>query len=140
MQVKRNNVIIHGLHRPEDETAQDLEENVRYMFRDKLELTKTIHFDRQHRLNAKPNSPVIGCCTYYKEKLEVLKAKGKLRGTKVFIGEDFSMRVWELRRRLIPHLKKAKAEGKRATMIYDHLMIDGKKFSVDSHDNLCEIK
>eukprot|EP00745_Piridium_sociabile_P026260 TRINITY_DN4177_c0_g1_i1.p1 TRINITY_DN4177_c0_g1~~TRINITY_DN4177_c0_g1_i1.p1 ORF type:complete len:346 (+),score=74.51 TRINITY_DN4177_c0_g1_i1:173-1210(+) len=137
---KRNNIIIHGLHRPEGETAQDLEDVVRELFSDKLELSRDVPFDRLHRLSSKANSPVIGCCTSFRDKLLVMKAKGKLRGSDVFIGEDFSLRVREIRRRLIPHLKKAKSDNKRATMVYDHLIIDGNKFSVDNADNLFQTK
>ena len=67
------------------------------------------------------------------------KAKRKLQGTKVFIGEDFSSRVREVRRRLVPHLKKARSENKKCMMMFDHL-IDGKKFTLDDGDNLKEMR
>ena len=71
---------------------------------DKLELTDDIVFDRFHRLNSKPNSPVIVRCVSFKDKVKRLKVKGKLQGSQIFISEDFSARVRKIRRRLTSHL------------------------------------
>lgn len=68
--------------------------------------------------------PVIVCPTFYRDKTDLLK--GKLKGCNIFIGDDFSPRIGKIRRELSPHLKKAKSEGKRATMLFDHLLIDGR--------------
>ena len=64
----------------------------------------------------------------------------KEQGTNVFIGEDFSSRVSEVRRRLVPHLKKAPSENKKCIMVFDHLIIDGKKFALDDGDNRKEMR
>eukprot|EP00745_Piridium_sociabile_P031717 TRINITY_DN52698_c0_g1_i5.p1 TRINITY_DN52698_c0_g1~~TRINITY_DN52698_c0_g1_i5.p1 ORF type:complete len:344 (+),score=84.28 TRINITY_DN52698_c0_g1_i5:194-1225(+) len=135
---KRNNLIIYGLLRTPGETPSDCEGVVSDMIVDKLDMTGDIQFDRVHRLNASPTSPVIACCTFYKDKEKILKAKRKLKGSQVCIGEDFSYRVREIRKKLSPHLKKARSEGKRATMIFDHLLIDGKKLYLGEGENLRE--
>lgn len=136
---RRNNLIIYGLPRQDDESWQDCEDSVREMIVDKLELVDDFQFDRVHRLNGKPDSPVVARCTFYKDKDKILKAKRKLQGSHVFIGEDFSQRIREIRKKLSPHLKTAKSEGKRATMIFDHLLINGKKFFLDKDENIQEI-
>ena len=137
---KRNNLIIHGLVRLEKETGEDCESMLKDMITDKLELVDDFQFDRVHRLNSKPNSPVIARCTFFKDKVKILKAKRKLRGSDVFIGEDFSSGVRDLRRKLVPHLKKARSENKKATMVFDHLIIEGQKFTVDDQDRLKEMR
>ena len=137
---KRNNVIVYGLHRPDGETGQDCEDALQDFLTDKLELSRTIEFDRVHRLNSKPNSPVIARCTYFKDKNTILKARYKLKGSNIFLGEDFSVRVREIRKKLGPHLKAARDQGKRATMIFDHLLINGKKFTLDNENELKEIR
>ena len=124
---KRHNVIFYGLHRPDCETGQDCEDALQDFLTDKLELSRTIEFDRVHRLNSKPNSLVIARCTYFKDKNTILKARYKLKGSNIFLGEDFSVRVREIRKKLGPHLKAARDQGKRVTMIFDHLLINGKK-------------
>ena len=136
---KRNNIIVHGIARDKNEKGSDCEALVREMIVDKLELTGDFEFDRVHRINSKENSPIVARFTFYKDKETVLKAKNKLKGSTVFIGQDFSRRVRDLRKRLAPHLKKAKSQSKRATMVYDHLLIEGKKFGLGDDGNLKEI-
>ena len=134
---KRNNLIFYGIQRDSGESSEECEGKVQELLTDNLELTKTPEaFERIHRLNGKPDSPIIVCCSSYRDKLDILRAKGKLRGTNIFVGEDFSQRVREIRRGLTPHLKKARAEGKRATMVFDHLVVDGTKLFLDAHGNL----
>eukprot|EP00745_Piridium_sociabile_P021837 TRINITY_DN3372_c0_g5_i1.p1 TRINITY_DN3372_c0_g5~~TRINITY_DN3372_c0_g5_i1.p1 ORF type:complete len:343 (-),score=59.88 TRINITY_DN3372_c0_g5_i1:710-1738(-) len=125
---KRKNIIVHGIPRFENETAEQCEGVLKDMITDKLELSDDFEFDRVHRLSSKKESPMIARCTFYKEKVTILKAKYKLKGTSIFLGEDFSQRVRAIRKKLLSHLRAAKDQGKRATMIYDHLIIDGNKF------------
>ena len=46
----------------------------------------------------------------------------------MFFGRDFSKGGREVRKKLVPFLKSAKADPKNnARMVYDHLVINGKK-------------
>ena len=135
---KRNNLIFCGIPRATNETSQDCEGIVRDLITDKLELADDIEFDRVHRLSGKPNSPVVARCCFYKHKEKIMKERSKLKGSSIFIGEEFSPRVREIRKALTPHLKTARNPGKRATMVYDHLLIDGKKFILDKDNELKE--
>ena len=106
---------------------------------DELELSEAIQFDRVHRLNAKPYPPIVARCTFYKDKEKIMKEKWKLKGSSVFIGDDFSAKVREVKRKLLPHSRAAKDQKKRATMVFDHLLIKGRKFVLDSEDKLREV-
>lgn len=128
---RRNNLLFHGLNKMPRETPQECEQIVCEFLTDKLELGETVQFDRVHRTSNKPNAPVLARCTFYKDKVIIMKAKAKLRGTNIFVGEDFSTRVRDIRKKLTPHLKAAKGAGKRATMVYDYLLIEGIKFVLD---------
>ena len=135
---KRNNLIFYGIPRADNVTSQDCEGIVRDLITDKLELAEDIAFDRVHRLSGKPNSPVVARCSFYKHKEKIMKERSKLKGSSIFIAEDFSPRVREIRKALTPLLQTARNQGKRATMIYDHLLIDGKKFILDKDNELKE--
>ena len=79
-----------------------------------------------------PKSPIIARFTNFKDKQRVLKQKRKLsetaEGSTIFIGEDFSKGV--------PFLKNTKADPKNnARMVYDHLVINGKRFYYDPVSN-----
>jgi FtsZ-binding cell division protein ZapB len=125
---RRNNLIFYGLEKRNDETPASCEERLHELFTDTLELSDTVQFDRVHRLGDKPDAPLIARCTFYKDKVTVLKAKSKLKGTNIFVGEDFSQGVRAIRKKLAVIMKEKKGEGKQVTMVYDHLIMDGRKY------------
>lgn len=133
---KRNNLIFFGLGRSDNETNEDCENILQDLFTDTLELAEDVELDRAHRLNSDKNSPIIARCVKYKQKQMVLKARGKLKGSDVFVSEDFSKRVRDVRKRLTPHLKTCKREGKQATIVYDYLLVDGRRYVVNENDDL----
>ena len=79
---------------------------------------------RKRGRNKRRDQGVRACATGC-DKAHVRKSKQKLRGSNVFIGEDFSLRERETRRKLTPHLNTAKDDGKGVTMVFDHLVIEG---------------
>ena len=125
---KRNNLLFFGLTKEENETNADCEVRLKEFLTDKLEMAQDVEFDRVHRVSPKPDSPLIARCVLYKDKLQILKCKNKLKGTSIFIGEDFSTGVRAVRRKLTVLMKEKRNAGARVSMIYDHLMVDGKKF------------
>ena len=126
---KRSNLLFHGLARTSGENCEKV---VSDLLTDKLGLSDPVEFDRVHRVSDKKDSPIIARCTFFKDKNMILKAKKKLRGSDIFIGEDFSLRVRSVRKALSPHLKEARKSGKNAVMIFDHLLIDGRRFDLTS--------
>jgi FtsZ-binding cell division protein ZapB len=125
---RRSNVLFYGLDRPENETQEELEGRVRDLITDQLDLVEDIEFDRVHRVSGKRNAPVIAKCTFYKDKVKLLKAKQKLKGTDIFIGEDFSRGVRECRKKLTRFAKEMRDNGQTVKMVFDHLVVEGKKF------------
>jgi regulator of replication initiation timing len=125
---RRQNLLFHGLRREEGETQEILELRLREIFTDQMDIADHIEFDRVHRLGSKVNAPVIARLTFYKDKVKLLKAKKKLIGSDIFIGEDFSRGVREIRKRLSQFLKVKKEAGQNVKMVYDHLVVEGEKF------------
>ena len=115
---------------------QECENVMQELLTDNLEMHESPQFDRVHRLSAEPDSPIVARCTFYNDKATIMKAKTKLKGSYVFISEDFSLRVQEIRKKLLAHLKAAKDDKKKATMVDDHFLINGKKFILDEGNNL----
>ena len=54
-----------------------------------------------------------------------MKEMGKLKGSDVFTGDNFSWKVREVRGKLITHLKATKNQ-KRARMTFVQLLIEGR--------------
>ena len=58
-----------------------------------------------------------------------------MQGSNVFIGEDICARVKDLWRKLIPHMKAKRNEGCRVSMVFDHLLVVGKRFTVEDYES-----
>ena len=140
---KRNNLIFTGLQKQTQadyESWEDCEKLVQDLIHNQLKIPDDIQFDRVHRMRKDPKSPIIARFTNFKDKQRVLKQERKLsetaEGSTIFIGEDFSKGVREVRKKLVPFLKNAKADPKNnARMVYDHLVINGKRFYYDPVSN-----
>lgn len=127
---KRQNLVFFGMKRMPGETNVSNEQRLQELFTDKLELSDDVPMDRVHRVSDSPNSPLIARCTFYKDKIKILKAKKKLKGTNIFIGEDYSVGMREVRKKLSVIMKAKKAAGQTVTMVYDHLYIGEKKYTL----------
>jgi hypothetical protein len=59
-------------------------------------------------------------------KLLILRKRTKnLKGTDIWITEDFTKKVQQERKQLILHFKQAKQDGHKALIKYDKLIISG---------------
>ena len=130
-QFKDNNLIIFGMKQKKNESGHECEQSVRTLISEKLQLSDDILLEKVHRLSAKEDSPIIARFTERRQKTAVLKARQKLKGTDIFVNEDFTERVRDVRRKLMPVLRDARESGKKATLVYDHLIVDGKKVFLD---------
>ena len=124
---KRNNIIFFGIENGEREDEVSCEETVNKLLKDKLGLTD-VKFDRVHRLGNKQTAPIIARCTFYKQKLDILKRRTKLRGTKIYINEDYSKNIRDVRQKINELTKADRENKKRVNLVYDHVYIDDKKF------------
>lgn len=136
-QSRRCNLIFHGLPKSvENETWDDCEEMVQRTVREKMNLSEDIDIERAHRLrtSAQPQ-PIIVKFSSYKAKTKILNAKKSLQGSNIHISEDFTPRVRNIRKSLNSFLKDARQQGQRASLVYDHLLIDGQRYDLDESNN-----
>ncbi|XP_052222380.1 uncharacterized protein LOC127838566 [Dreissena polymorpha] len=136
-QSMRNNLVFTNI--PEDnstgsEPPEVTERKLRNDLEEKLKIAKetadAMRFERVHR---SPSHPVHGKVrniiakfTFFKDRELVRKQWKHLTGTNYQIHEQFPPEVLEKRRKLVPHMKDARKEGKRAWIAYDTLYVDGK--------------
>ena len=128
---RRENLKFFGIIEEEEENP---EVKVRNFLTELLQLEDAgeIRFQRIHRLGPKRRGrdrPIIARFAYYPDRDKVFRqALFKLRDKPFKVFEDFPKEIIERRRNLLPLLKKAKAEGKRAGFSKsqpDRLLIDG---------------
>lgn len=128
---RRNNIVISGLVEQGSESWEDSEKQVIELCKSKLDIVD-VSIERAHRLGKKmPNKtrPIICKLLNFKDK-ELIKQYGyKLKGTNIFINDDFSQRTRTARYHLRNFLKERKIQGAVTTKLnYDKLFIDGKLY------------
>ena len=92
----------------------------------------SVKLERAHRVGkftAAKNRPIVVKFNSYQDKLSVKKrAFDQLKDSQFRVSEQFPKVIQERRKTLIPHLIKAKQEGKKAVLSYDKLYIDNQLF------------
>ena len=142
-QSRRNNLIFNGIEGPPNENWVTCENKVRSFLQDTLDMpgSDSVDIERAHRLsshNSKPNQPVIVKFSSYKDKESVLrKAREKLNRDSAFrVSEDYTKKIRDTRKRLIPFLHDAKAKGDFAVLKYDKLVINNNIFIYDDENQV----
>ena len=85
-----------GLKEYDGENEIELEKRVKDLVKKKLHIDDDIEMDRIHRTGAKrENHPrtVIFRVLRYKDKMKILKEGRKLKGTNIWINEDYSRKL-----------------------------------------------
>lgn len=126
---RRNNLCFEGIEESTNETWQDTENKVKYLISSHMpEVVGDIVIKRAHRVGRRSSAEskprkIVARFLNYKDRESVLKAKKKLRGTNVFVNEDYSDRVIKKRMDLMPELKEARRKNQRAFLRYDKLIV-----------------
>ncbi|XP_065668151.1 uncharacterized protein LOC136088374 [Hydra vulgaris] len=121
---RRNNLRIDGVKELPDESWEDSTKIVKKIFSEKLQINKEIIIERAHRSGSiksgKERSIVLKLLNFNDKKLILLNSK-KLRGTGVFINEDFAKETMEKRKKLWDEVIKWIKEGKYAILKFDSI-------------------
>lgn len=126
---RRHNVVVEGIKESGNEKSSESEEKVRKLFSEKLLLDhRNIELDLVHRAGKPMSSsgkprPVVVKFLRLKDKLAVLDRAKNLKGTGIFINEDFPEAVRLRRKQLLPEMKAARQRGDIAYLRYDKLIV-----------------
>lgn len=134
--MRRENLLFEGIEETKNENCKDV---LIKIFRDKLNIenAEKMQIHRSHRLefNKKVN-PIFCRFASFDDRQAVWKARRNLKGSGIFINEDFPAEYVQRRRSLYPIMKAARDSKKLAYFKEDVLWIDKKAYTVDSVDNL----
>jgi hypothetical protein len=130
----RDNLIFYNLPEIEHENTTKM---IHQLLEDKLgmkDVKVQVKIDRSHRLGRKREGnsklrPIVAKFNYHQDKEFIRRNANKLKGTKIGISEQFQDKIARVRQALYLELKKAKAEGKRARIVKDKLIIEGIVFN-----------
>lgn len=128
--------MVFGINEDRGETEDDLKQKViRETFQQKLGV-KCESVGRIHRLGKGPvKRPVILFFQDFNEKIAVLKNAKKLKGTKIFIQNDYSAYTLKKRQMFWESTKSEKAAGKKVYLVHDKLHVDGDTFIWNTNSN-----
>ena len=134
-QSMRNNLIFSNIVEEEHEKPEQTEVKTRRFMVEKLKLAQdyvnNLKLERVHRMgeNRSVESParhIVAKFSYFKDREIVRRAKPVLKGSDHYIFEQFPKEIADRRRSLVPKMKQAIREGRKAWLSYDTLYIDGK--------------
>lgn len=127
----RDNLIFTGI--PE-ERWENTEAVLQDLLQKKYKLDYDIPFERVHRMGKwsefkeQPRN-IIAKFSYFKDREFIRKnAARKLKGSRIWVNEQFPPEIEEKRKLLYPVLRQAKKDHKRASLIRDTLYIEGEKY------------
>ena len=137
---RRDNLLIDGITEGEPD---DVTSKVKHIFKTKLNLenVEDMKIVRCHRLgvrrrNAKQPRTVIIKFHWFGDRTAVWQARKNLKGSNIFIKEDFPKEIEDKRRILRPVLQKALSSGKEAFLNVDTLIIDKMRYTVNDLSKL----
>ena len=128
----RDNLLFNGIEEKDEENTKYVLHN---FLNDQMKLEHYFQFDRVHRLSRKtPNPsrprPIVAKFVHYRDRETVRKFSKVLKATHFGVSEQFPFEIVE--RRLWPKFSEAKRQGLRASLDFDKLFIEGKRWYPDS--------
>ncbi|KAJ8377991.1 hypothetical protein AAFF_G00249280 [Aldrovandia affinis] len=129
-QTKRNNVVVDGIPETQNESWKETEDKVRFVITEKLHLDNSqMVIEHAHRTGnpsgysgKRPRTIVIKFLRY-KDKMAVLSKAKDLKGTNIYVNDDYTEAVKQKRRELIPAMKTAREWGDIAYIRFDRLIV-----------------
>lgn len=119
---------------PHDGKPEQLLPSVVNLISTKLDI-ECDNIERCHRLGTRRSDsprPVIIKLLDFRTKSEILSKASKLKGTDIFINEDFSVRVRQIRKELWQHSADLRKVAKKVRLQYDQLVIDSVRYVWDN--------
>lgn len=127
-EIRRKNIIIKGVQDKEKESREEtIDITMKLVHRIGVQITKEIEIDEIKRIGKYRNDrsrPILLKLTTQNKKAEILGKTRALKGTNIWLEEDYTKEIIEERKKLIPHLKEARKEGHKAVLKYNKLIIN----------------
>jgi hypothetical protein len=135
-EIRRNNIIIQGMVDQERgdhaETREKVQEVLRKIGADLVNANMDIaEVSKIGTYETRKKRPILIKLRTRQCKLLILKRTKNLKGTDIWITENFTRTVQQERKQLIPHFKQAKQDGHKVLIKYDKLIIEGKVYETD---------
>lgn len=139
-EIKKRNIIIHGIEDQKEESNLQLKEKVRAMLRDmriEVEMEKEVvevrRLGKHQKERPRPIQVEFG---KWEKKMEILKGTKNLKGRNIYIEEEYSKETQDIRKQLFKHRDKIRSQGHHAIMRYNKLIINGDEYNLEQLKDL----
>ena len=145
-QSRRNNLLFDGIEEVANENWEKCEKNLIQLLNEHLDTGEIeFTFERVHRIgpmnktDTKPRT-VVAKFTSYKQRDFVWQNRAEMKGTKIWISEDFPKTIAENRKKLLPIFLAAKRSTQinSCALTLDRLYINNKLFTVETINQIPE--
>ena len=134
----RMNLVFTGIPESAKEDWQTSETVIRRLWSEKMNITdaNSIKIQRCHRMGAydvsaaKPRRMVVKFA-FYGDRDRVLSNRALLKGTNIYVDEQFSERVRKIRSILYNNFKADKLKGSKVVLSFDKIRVDGNIYEFD---------
>ncbi|XP_062616738.1 uncharacterized protein LOC134278435 [Saccostrea cucullata] len=137
----RDNLLFYNIKEPSGDETEDCVSIIQDICSSVLEIEGKVDIERAHRIGRKVTGkirPVVVKFTRFPQKELVRKNAFKLKESELSISEQFPKEIQERRKKLLPVLKKAKDDKKKASLVKDKLYIEGKLYRQDQAMDIAE--
>jgi ribA/ribD-fused uncharacterized protein len=134
---KRDNLKFDGVQETKNENCEEVIKKILELKLQISDASLRIKIVRCHRLgqyNEKTDRPrtIIVKFHFYPERLEVWEKRRLLKGSGIFINEDFPQDMERQRKVMMPIVKAARAHNMKAYLSGTRLVIDDKSFNINT--------
>ena len=123
-----NNLRIGGISESRNETWEECEEEIQKAFNEKLGVKnfqiERAHHSKRSKCNSNIENPrkIVRKLLYYKQKEKILRNTKKLKGSNIFINENFCYETMQYRRNYGKKSKTYEVRAKFSILIIDQLL------------------
>ncbi|KAJ4435109.1 hypothetical protein ANN_23684 [Periplaneta americana] len=123
---RRNNIVFYGVEEENYEKGSDtcfvVLDLLTKFFRLNLDVSA---INNAYRVGRGKNRPIVVKLNSYFIKEHIMANTNQLKGSKIYIENDFSKEIREKRKKLVPLLKEARFKGFKASLVNDKIKING---------------
>jgi ribA/ribD-fused uncharacterized protein len=140
---RRENLKFDGIR---EKTDENCEQTLYKLFSKQMQIpdaSSRIKISRCHRIgrfkeNADKARTIVAKFHFYPDRMEVWQNRKLLKGTGIFVNEDFPIEIDRQRRTMMPIMKAARDQGMKAYLVGSKLMVDSRAYTMTSLDSLPE--
>ena len=137
---RRNNIRIDGIKGHNEERWEECEKRVHSMLKERLDI-ESVEIERTQRAGRKSrNKSKITVCRLlrFKDKQSILRKVKLLKGTNIFINEDYCQDTVKYRKELWEEVKVLRSQGKIADLNYRSIVSRDKVPNLSSETDISE--